>query len=252
MGDKTHGGGAFPLYCEERTSEGRDRANRPGEIIESGGDLIMATSKKSKVEKVMKEYGRTFCDELRIPIERNAPSPLFRCLVFALLSSTRIGHQAALEAARALSRKGWRTPRKMADATWRQRTDVLNRSGYARYDESTSRMLGDTSGILLERYKGDLRELRAEAEQDPVRERKLLKGLKGIGDVGVDIFFREAQAAWDELLPFADKRVLKASKKLGLGEDLSELSSLVKEDDFPRFAAGLVRIELENGYRSFD
>lgn len=51
----------------------------------------------------------------------------------------------------------------MAEATWRQRTDVLNRAGYARYDESTSRMLGDTAQLLLDRYRGDLRKLREEA-----------------------------------------------------------------------------------------
>jgi hypothetical protein len=50
---------------------------------------------------------------------------------------------------------------------------------------------------LLDRYRGDLRRLRAEAGQDPQRERQLLKVVKGLGEVGVDIFFREAQVAWE-------------------------------------------------------
>jgi len=70
---------------------------------------------------------------------------------------------------------------------------VLNRAGYARYDESTSRMLGDTCALLLERYRGDLRKLREEAGHDPQRERALLKEFKGLGDVGVDIFSREGR-----------------------------------------------------------
>lgn len=79
---------------------------------------------------------------------------------------------------------------------------------------------------LLEDYKGDLRNLREEAGRDPKRERTLLKRLKGIGDVGVDIFFREVQAAWDELVPFADKRVMKAARQLGLGNNATDLHKM--------------------------
>jgi hypothetical protein len=43
--------------------------------------------------------------------------------------------------------------------------------------------------------RGDLRRLRAEAGQDPRQERRLLKAVKGLGEVGVDILFREAQVA---------------------------------------------------------
>ena len=47
--------------------------------------------------------------------------------------------------------------------------------------------------MLLNRCGGDLRNLREEAGCKPDKERKLLKEFKGIGDVGVGIFFREAQ-----------------------------------------------------------
>src|ERR687888_69109 len=110
------------------------------------------------------------------------------------------------EPQRGLADQGWTTPQKLDRTTWAQRVRVLNRAGYARYDESTSRMLGDTCALLLERYRGDLRRLREEAGRDPKRERALLKAFKGLGDVGVDIFFREAQLAWKELYPFADRR----------------------------------------------
>ena len=105
---------------------------------------------------------------------------------------------------------------------------ALNAAGYARYDESTSRMLGETCDLLLERYRGDLRRLREEAPRDRKRERKLLKEFKGMGDTGVDIFFREAQAAWDELYPFADRRALQAASQLGLGSDRTTLAQLVE------------------------
>ena len=96
---------------------------------------------------------------------------------------------------------------------------MLNRHGYARYDERTAAMLGDACELLLERYRGDLRRLRDEAGRDPRRERRLLKQVKGLGDVGVDIFFREAQVAWEELFPFVDRRAAQTARRLGLDAD---------------------------------
>ena len=94
-------------------------------------------------------------------------------------------------------------------------------------------MLGDLTDHLLERYGGDLRKLRDEAERDPGAERRLLKAFKGLGDVGVDIFFREVQVAWDELAPFADRRALDAAGRLDLPKDPGKLARLVGADDFP-------------------
>ncbi len=206
-------------------------------------------SRDATARAVLGCCGRTFARELGIDVGRNTPSPLFRLLCFALLSSTRIGHDLAIRAARALVEQGWTTPKKMAAATWAQRTRVLNRSGYARYDESTSRMLADTSKLLLDRYGGDLRRLREEAGRDPAAERRLLKAFKGIGDVGVDIFFREVQVAWDEVYPFADRRAEKAAKRLGLPTDAKKLAGLARSrPEFARLLAGLVRVDLEKRY----
>lgn len=198
---------------------------------------------------LLQDRGQTFAEELGIDLCMNTPSALFRLLCFALLASARIGHNIAIEAARALSRQKWNTPAKMAAATWRQRTDVLNRAGYARYDESTSRMLGDTAQLLLERYKGDLRKLREEAQRDPAAERRLLKLFKGIGDVGADIFFREVQVVWYEVYPHADRRMLKAAAKLDLGVDARALAREVdNRHDFVRLATALVRNDLTKDY----
>src|SRR5215218_2560391 len=187
-------------------------------------------SKQRLAGALLERHGRTFAEELRIDVAKGTPAPLFRLLVASILLSARIGHGIAVEAARALAKEGWTTPQKLAEATWAQRVRVLNRSGYARYDESTSRMLGDTCTLLLERYRGDLRRLREEAGRDPERERALLKEFKGIGDVGVDVFFREAQVAWEELQPFADRRALQAARRLGLGSDARALARLAGGD----------------------
>jgi hypothetical protein len=122
----------------------------------------------------------------------------------------------------------------------------LNKAGYARYQERTATMLGDLSEFLLDRWHGDLRRLREEAERDPRRERKLLKEVKGLGDVGVDIFFREVQAIWPEVAPFADRRALRAAQRLGLDGSAEELRRLVRGDaEFTRLVAALVRAGFE-------
>lgn len=205
-------------------------------------------SERAIAEALLKRHGRTFADELHIPVEENTPSSLFRLLCASLLFSARIQADIATRAARALADQGWNTPEKMAASTWGERTRTLNEAGYARYDGITSRMLGDTTQLLLDRYAGDLDNLREEAERKPDRERQLLKGFKGIGDVGADIFFREVQVAWDELFPFADQRALKGARKMGLTDDPKSLAELVGDRDFPRLVAALIRVQLEGDH----
>ncbi|MEX2671286.1 MAG: hypothetical protein WD294_04155 [Phycisphaeraceae bacterium] len=200
------------------------------------------------IRRLLDRRGRTFAEELNIHVEQGTPSPLFQLLCFALVGSTRIGWQTSLHAARALFDAGWTTPAKMADATWRQRTDVLNKSGYARYDESTSRMLEDSARLLLEKYQGDLRKLREQAGRDREEERRRVKEFKGIGDVGADIFFREVQGVWDEWHPFMDRLAVEAAAKLELPKDPRVLAEHVGRAEFPRLVAALVRTHLEDLY----
>jgi endonuclease III len=194
--------------------------------------------------------GRTYCEELRIGIEKNTPSALFCWLCAALLFSARISAELAHRAARALIRHGWTTPRKMAEASWADRAAVLNQAGYARYDERTSTMLGNTAELLLHEYDGDLRRLRERAGRDPTAERRLLKQFEGIGDVGADIFRREIQSVWEEQYPFADRKALAAAAKLGIGRDSAALAKLVPRKDFPRLLAALVRTSLAKDYEA--
>jgi hypothetical protein len=136
----------------------------------------------------------------------------------------------------------------MSESTWEQRVKALNEAGYTRYQEHTATMLGDLTDHLLDRWGGDLRRLREEADRDPRRERRFLKEFKGVGDVGVDIFFREAQVSWDELFPFADRRALEAATRLKLGNDAKSLVRLAGENEFARLVAALVRMQLDDDY----
>ena len=176
--------------------------------------MMSKPNEKKIIAVLMKQHGRTFSSELEIKMENATSSALFRWLCASLLFSARIGNEIATEAARALTKSGWTTAQKMAAATWEERTRVLNHAGYARYDEKTSRMLADTSNLLLKCYNGDLRKL------------------------------REVQTAWTELQPFADAAALRSAGKLDLPTKAEELAKLVPKKDFPRLVAALVRCQL--------
>ena len=205
---------------------------------------MAAKSRDDTVKALLDRYGQTYSDKIGIDISKNTPSPLFRWLVASILYSTRISAERATQAARALGEAGLTTPEKMAEASWQERVDVLTENGFKRYDESTATTLGEVAETVIDNYRGDLRRLRDAAERDPKAEQKRLKKIKGLGNVGVSIFCREAQDAWDELRPFADRKALKAAGKLGLPEDPEELAGLVPHKDFSRLVAALVRVDL--------
>jgi hypothetical protein len=203
---------------------------------QSHGDKIVAV--------LLECHGRTFSSELGIEIARNTPSALFRLLCAALLYSARIRAAAATNAARALADNGWTTAKTLAASTWRQRVTVLNAAGYARYDESTSRRLGEVAEAVQSQYGGDLRRLRAAAGERPADERKLLMRFNGIGPVGANIFCREVQLVWPELYPFVCGTALTTAQQLGIATDAQALATQVDRETFPRLVAALIRVKL--------
>ncbi|MFJ3584645.1 endonuclease [Streptomyces sp. NPDC090127] len=195
------------------------------------------------IEELLREHGRTYADEAGITLH-DKPSPLYRLLVLTVLCSIRIKAETATAAARELFAAGMRTPQAMVDATWQERVDALGRAHYVRYDESTATALGDGATLLLDRFHGDLRELRDQAEGDPAKLRELLQEVPRIGPVGADIFCREAQAVWPELRPFFDERSLATAADLGLPHTPAGLARHVPPGDLARLAAALVRVSL--------
>ncbi|HEX6447230.1 MAG TPA: endonuclease [Streptosporangiales bacterium] len=201
----------------------------------------MAGRHDKVVQALLERHGRTFAAQAGIRLA-DRPAPLFQLLVLTKLLSARISSDIAVAAARALFDTGWTTAPKMADATWSQRAKVLNQSGYARYDESTSRMLGDAAALLDDEYGGDLRRIRAAADGDVGELRSALTGFKGIGELGAAVFVREVQGVWPEYRPFVDKRVSDGAKRLGLPSTARGLARIVDGEEFVRLVAALVRV----------
>ncbi|MEZ4333808.1 MAG: endonuclease [Myxococcota bacterium] len=204
------------------------------------------TSRRDRTKALLDRHGSTFAEEAGIRL-RDKPAPLYQLLVLATLLSARISAEHGVRATRAL-KKRFATPRKMADATWQQRVDVLTRHGYKRFDESAARMLGDGARRVLDEYDGDLRKLREAADGDEREAMRRLRAFKGIGEIGAAIFLREVQGIWEEFRPFADDRVLRAARRLDLGSGADALARLVEGDALPRLEAALVRVDLADAY----
>lgn len=225
-----------------KTDTGTDSTARTGAEARTGkkpGKRATGPTDRALVAALLARQPRTYAARAGIRL-RDTPAPLYRTLVLALLLSARIRADIAVAAARALSDAGLRDARSMARASWQERVDALGEGGYRRYDERTSTQLGEGARLLLERYGGDLRRLREEA--DP---KKALLDLPGIGPTGADIFLRAVQGVWPEFAPYIDGKAQDGARRLGLPVSPRRLSGLVTADEMPRLADGLVHAALD-------
>ncbi len=195
------------------------------------------------VAGLLEQHGQTYAEAAGITL-RDKPSPLYQLLVLAMLSSTRISADIAVAAARELFTEGWRTPERMRKATWSQRVTALGRSGYRRYDESTSTKLEEGATWLLETHGGDLRRVRPEGPGQVDRLIGAIAETPRIGPTGARIFCREVQDLWPEVAPYFDDRALRSADELGLPTDPAELAALAPRRQLARLAAALVRHDL--------
>ncbi|MGI5336200.1 endonuclease [Streptomyces sp. CA-181903] len=203
-----------------------------------------AADGRRTVRALLDAYGRTYAEEAGIRL-RDTPQPLYRLLVLACLLSARIRASVAVATARCLADAGLKDPRRMADATWQRRVDALGAGGYRRYDERTATQLGEGAELLLDRYGGDVRRMRAAADGDPGRLPEILQEIPGLGPAGASIFLREVQGVWPELLPYLDDKALQGAARLGLPERPEALARLAGPERTPELAAALVRAALD-------
>lgn len=196
------------------------------------------------VRALLDAHGETYAEEAGIEL-RNTPQPLYRLLVLAHLLSARIKGPIAVASARALHEAGLRDPRRMADADWQERVDALGRGGYRRYDERTATQLGEAAQLVTERWNGDLRGLRAQADGDVRELRRLFQEFPGVGPTGADIFLREVQRVWPEVTPYLDDKALRGAERLKLPRDPEHLLALAGDTEPAVLASALVRAALD-------
>ncbi|MFE0882222.1 HhH-GDP family DNA glycosylase [Streptomyces rochei] len=204
----------------------------------------MGRDQERVVRELVDAHGRTYAEEAGIAL-KDTPQPLYRLLVLAHLLSARIRGSVAVATARALQDAGLSDPRRMADAERQERVDALGRGGYRRYDERTAAQLGEAAELLNERWGGDLRRLREEADGEVGEVRRLLQEFPGIGPTGADIFLREVQRVWPDVAPWLDRKALQGAERLGLPKDPDRLVRLAGRTDPAVLAAALVRASVD-------
>lgn len=190
--------------------------------------------------RAVDEGGLTYARQAGITLV-DTPSGLYRLLVLTVLLANRMPADSAVGAARGLFRAGLRTPGSMDRSTWQERGDLLVASGYRRLAGRAATVLGDGAVVVAERWGGDLRRLRAEAEGNVATMRRSLELVPGIGHVGSAIFCREVQGLWPDISPFADERVMTGARALGLPTSPHDLAALVEPEHLVRLVAACVR-----------
>ncbi|MEU5962475.1 hypothetical protein ABZ777_14810 [Micromonospora parva] len=211
--------------------------------------LINPVEDRKRLARRLAGSGRGFAEQYGFRVTNN-PSSLFQVLCLSVLLARRGDFRRAVDGARALCDEGWDSAARLARSLHEDRARVLRASGQRGDVDGLASVLGDLARTVVERYRGDLRRLRAVAHHDPVRERALLAELPGVDGQVVDLFLREAQALWREVAPVADRRALAAARRLGLGRSADDLAGLAsgESEQLAWLVGALARVDLEHRY----
>ncbi|OOF94600.1 hypothetical protein ASPCADRAFT_208244 [Aspergillus carbonarius ITEM 5010] len=164
-----------------------------------------------------------------------------------MLKSRPISHDLSERAVKKVIEVGYHDIQKLGESSWEERTMVLKDGGYNRYREQGATNLGDLAELINEKYDGDLNNLLKKAHNDRDETRQLIKEIKGLGDLGADLFFNNVQSVWPSMAPFIDGRSLQTADKAGISTDLDAIYADLGHDStrMSRLANGLSAVRLE-------
>ncbi|MEM2930395.1 MAG: hypothetical protein QW797_06000 [Thermoproteota archaeon] len=167
---------------------------------------------------------KTYSEELGLDL--NKPEDRFKWFLASMLFAKRISSQVAKKTFKRFQEESLVTPEAMLEAGWDRLVRVLDSGGYVRYDFSTATNLLHVSKTLLEKF-GSLDRVHEEAES-PKHLEELLKGFRGIGPVGVNIFLRELRGVWSKADPEPSKLAVETARRLGVKRIKEVESQLVR------------------------
>jgi len=208
-----------------------------------------------QLSRLISTYGVLPLQDLNLHDSTTSKSVRILALVLnAMLTSTRISHRIANATLKCVIEAKYHHLESLEGSTWEERTQVLTKGGYTHYREKTATALGDLAKLLRDKYDGDFNNLLLRAKSSPQKIRSLLKEIKGLGNVGIDIFFGSAQSIWPCLAPFIDSRNMETAKRIGLSSDVKSLWLDVGKDptEMCRLSSALTTVRLEKKDREFD
>lgn len=212
---------------------------------------------KNIVEKLIKNFGETYAENLGINLKNATSEKLFEWFFASILFGARISEKIAIKTFQEFKKHKILTPDAILKAGWDKLVEILDLGGYVRYDFKTATKLLEIAHFLKEKYDGNLQKIHDKALNSKDLERKLME-FKGVGETTINIFLRELRETWKKANPPPQPYTLLAAKNLGLikvkeetthekFEALKKLKTLwenypVENKNFTHFEAALTKI----------
>ncbi|XHG04816.1 hypothetical protein AWENTII_008067 [Aspergillus wentii] len=208
--------------------------------------MTLNNTQKAKIHKVIDEFARAPLEATPIaqkPLSAT-PETVLAMVLDALLKSRPISHELSQKAVNHIIDVGYHDIEKLSNSSWEERAMVLAEGGYNRYNEKEATNLGELVRLVEGKYDGDLNNLLKNVNRNPSKARQLVKEVKGLGDLGVDIFFNNVQSIWPSMAPSIDARSLKTAAEIGIGGDVDVIYSELKRNSLQMsiFANGLSEV----------
>ncbi|OJJ98725.1 hypothetical protein ASPACDRAFT_79530 [Aspergillus aculeatus ATCC 16872] len=234
---------------EEEEEEEADQEKDESEEPTPEEPQSPTTISKPKLQKAVHDYGclPLYGTTIAKGTLHSSPETLLAMVIDAMLKSRPISHDLSQRAVNHLIEVGFHDIRKLSESSWEERAMALKDGGYNRYREQGATNLGEMVELINDKYEGDLNNLLKKANNDRKKTRQLIKEIKGLGDLGADLFLNNVQSVWPSMAPFLDGRSLETADKVGLGTDLEAIYAELGRDcvSMSRLANGLSNVRLE-------
>ncbi|KAJ6078791.1 hypothetical protein N7467_008544 [Penicillium canescens] len=233
----------------------------------------MSEETAQKINQVLNDFGRSPLHNT--PLENSldaSPGIILAMAMDALVKARPISHELTQRTIKALIDAGYHDINTPSNSSWDDRVAVLADGGYNRYREQCATNLGELAELILNKYgqylsldaassggavlcqnvsnmasDGDLNNLLYEADFNRDEAGILMKEIKGMGDLAVEVFFNNVQSVWPCIAPFVDSRSLKTAIDVGIGDDLDHIYQTLQKDPVRMswFANGLSEVRLQ-------
>ncbi|KAJ5799929.1 uncharacterized protein N7518_001997 [Penicillium psychrosexuale] len=201
-----------------------------------------------KINKILNEFGVPPLHGTVLADPQNASPEIVLAMVLdSMIKARPISHELTQRTIKKLIEADYHDIDVLSKSTWEDRTKVLQEGSYNRYREQCATNLGELAKLVVERYDGDLNNLLKQAAGKIDKARILLKEVRGMGDLAVEVFFNNVQGIWPSIAPCLDSRSLKTAAEIGIGTDLGKIYNVLERDPvrMSRFANGLSEVRLE-------